>query len=153
MTSYTVVVDPVNTKHPYNIYTTPAQRLRRWISIAPMPHECSVPTGKCIKSYTRIILEKHRTMIQCQANEGPTLKAVCHLCGSIGPMSSVSRYLLWQCGYIPYNDPCKPGSQQTRDAETMLGRYWPASTQHRINVSCLPGCQIQLEYHDKNWQY
>ena len=98
VTSYTVVVDPVNTKHPYNIYTTPAQRLRRWTSIAPMPHECSVLTGKCIKSYTRILPEKHKTMIQCQANAGPTLKAVCHLCGSIGPMSSVSRYLLWQCG-------------------------------------------------------
>ena len=98
MTSYTVVVDPVNTKHPYNINTTPAQSLRRWTNIAPMPHDCSVPTGKCIKSYTRIIPEKHKTMIQCQANAGPTLKAVCHLCGSIGPISSVSRYLLWQCG-------------------------------------------------------
>ena len=98
VTSYTVVVDPVNTKHPYNIYTTPAQHLRRWASIAPMPHECSVLTGNCIKSYTRILPEKHKTMIQCQANAGPTLKAVCHLCGSIGPMSSVSRYLLWQCG-------------------------------------------------------
>ena len=63
-----------------------------------MPHECSVPTEKCIESYKRIIREKHKTMIQCQANAGPTLKAVCHLCGSIGPMSSVSRYLLWQCG-------------------------------------------------------
>ena len=79
---------------------------------------------------------------------------MCHLCGSIGPMSSASRYLLRQ-RHIPYNGPCKPGSQQTRDAETMLGRYWPeivdggpTSTQHRINVSCLPGCQIQLEYHD-----
>ena len=98
MTSYTVVVDPVNTKHPYNIYTTPAKRLRRWTSIAPMPHECSVPTGKCIKSYTRIIQEKHKTMIQCQVNAGPALKVGCHLCSSIGPMSSVSRYLLWQCG-------------------------------------------------------
>ena len=65
-------------------------------------------------------------MIQWQANAGPTLEAVCHLCGSIGPMSSVSWYLLWLLmwqRYIPYNGPCEPGSQQTRDAETMLGRY------------------------------
>ena len=62
---------------------------------------------------------------------------------------------MWQ-RHVSYNGPCKPGSQQTRDAETMLGRYWtkivdggPTSTQHRINVLCLPGCQIQLEYHDK----
>ena len=62
---------------------------------------------------------------------------------------------MWQ-RHISYNGPCKPGSQQTRDAKTMLARYWPeivdggpTSTQHRINVLCLPGCQIQLEYHDK----
>ena len=94
MTLYTVVVDPVNTKHPYNIYTTPAQSLRRWTSIAPMPHECSVPTGKCIKSYTRIILEKPKTMIKCWVNvEGCVSSLWQHW-----PMSSVSRYLLWQCG-------------------------------------------------------
>ena len=51
-----------------------------------------------IKSCTRIIQEKHKTMTQCQANAGPMLKAICHRCGSIGPMSSVSRYLLRQCG-------------------------------------------------------
>ena len=86
-------------------YKTPVQHLynagpKSWT----LDNHCAnatrvpVPTGKCIKSYTRIILEKHKTMIKCQANAGPTLKAVCHLCGSIGPMSSVSRYLLWQCG-------------------------------------------------------
>ena len=41
-----------------------------------------------IKSCTRIIPEKHKTMTKCQANAGPTLKAVCHLCGSTGPMSN-----------------------------------------------------------------
>ena len=86
-------------------YKTPLQRL---YNVGPtsstLDKHCANATrvlratGKCIKSYTRIIPEKHKTMIQCQANAGPTLKAECHLCGSIGPMSSVSRYLLWQYG-------------------------------------------------------
>ena len=84
-----------------------------------MPHECSVSTGKCIKSYTRIIPEKTQDNDpmtgKCWANvEG------CHLCGSIGPMSSVSRYLLWQCGNAM------------------------SHTMAHLNRD-----QIQLEYHDK----
>ena len=85
------------------------------------------------------------------------LKAVCHLCGSIGPMTSVSRYLLWQCGNaISHTMSHVNRDPSKHETPKMFGRYWPeildggpTSTQHRINVSCLPGCQIQLEYHDK----
>ena len=32
--------NPVNTKHLYNIYATPAQRLRRWSNILIMLYKC-----------------------------------------------------------------------------------------------------------------
>ena len=38
-------VYPANTKHLYNIYTTSAQRLRRWSNIVYMLYKCSVFTG------------------------------------------------------------------------------------------------------------
>ena len=34
-----------NTKHLYNIYTTPAQRLRRWSNIVQMVYRCPAFTG------------------------------------------------------------------------------------------------------------
>ena len=36
---------PANRKHLYNIYTTSAQRLRRWSNIVEMSYECFVFTG------------------------------------------------------------------------------------------------------------
>ena len=37
--------NPVNTKHLYDIYTTSAQRLRRWSNIVEMLYKCFVFTG------------------------------------------------------------------------------------------------------------
>ena len=37
---------PASTKHLYDIYTTPAQRLQRWYNIAQMLHECFVFAGR-----------------------------------------------------------------------------------------------------------
>ena len=36
---------PVNTKHLYDIYTTPAQRLQRWTNIVYILYKCFVFTG------------------------------------------------------------------------------------------------------------
>ena len=39
---------PANTKHLYNIWTTPAQRLRRWSNFVQMLYKCFVFTGLAI---------------------------------------------------------------------------------------------------------
>ena len=38
--------DLANTKHSYNMCTTPAQRLRRWSNIVQMSYKCFVPAGE-----------------------------------------------------------------------------------------------------------
>ena len=38
-------VIPANTKHLYNICTTPAQRLRRWTNVVQMLYKCFVFAG------------------------------------------------------------------------------------------------------------
>ena len=43
---YHKVINPVNTKHLYNICTASAQRLRRWSNIVQMLYKCFVFTGK-----------------------------------------------------------------------------------------------------------
>ena len=95
-----------------------------------------------LKTCTRIIPEKNKSMAQCQAHAGPTLKAVYHLCGSIGPMSSVSRYSLWQCGnaiiVYPIQWPMQTGIPVNTRRRTHVGQMLARRHRRWDNINPTP---------------
>ena len=114
-----------------------------------------------IKSCTRIIPEKFKSMAQCQANAGPTLKVVYHLCGSIGPMSRVSRYLLWQCNAISHTMAHANREPVNTRRRTNVGQMLARHRRRRANINPTPDQRlvsagmsdpIRISW-QKNWQY
>ena len=60
----TISTNPAKTTHLYNIFTTSAQRLRRWSNIVQMLYKCFVLTGITLREFQQILIHSN-LLSQC----------------------------------------------------------------------------------------